>query len=737
MIESIHIKNVASYTSNPEELKELSQQNFIYGSNGVGKTTISRVIANPSLFPSCDISWKDQRALETMVYNRDFVENNFYQSTELKGIFTLGQESQELIANIAIAKGKLDEIKDKGIQLKNTLEGNNEKIGKQQELLNIEKSFEDKCWELKKKYDAVFKEAFAKVRGRKYLFSGRIISESNSNRAELKDQDYLTKQAKIVFGVTPQSINRIANINADLILSLHDAEILTKKVIGKEDVDISAMIKKLGSSDWVDQGRAFYNSNDDTCPFCQRKMEKGFSDSLEEYFDETYKQDLHKIQLLSTKYKASAAPLVEQFKMMLTQPSDHLNKTALQSEVKLLESKLETNLSLIEKKYKESSQIVEMERIDQILATISEIIDQANIEIDKHNNLVKNFSQEKKDLTDQVWKFLLEKEIKTDLRSFLAKKSGLEKAIDGIKKQIQIRREEYKEKDIEIQKLEKSTTSIQPTVTAINSLLKSFGFTGFSLDTTADEKTYKIVRPNQEDAKDTLSEGEKTFISFIYFYYLLKGSDSESGMTNDRIVVFDDPISSLDSDVLFIVSSLIKGLFKEIQSEEGYIKQVFILTHNVYFFKEVSFNPKRSQGIAMSEETFWTVTKPAGDSKLLKHESNPIKTSYELLWNEIKSEGRSNLSVQNTMRRILENYFKILGNVNFDSICELFDGKEKLICNSLFSWINDGSHFAHDDIFVANDEFTVEVYLKVFKDIFIKSKHESHYEMMMGSALHE
>ena len=86
------------------------------------------------------------------------------------------------------------------------------------------------------------------------------------------------------------------------------------------------------------------------------------------------------------------------------------------------------------------------------------------------------------------------------------------------------------------------------------------------------------------------------------------------------------------------------------------------------------------------------------------------------------------------MRRILENYFKILGGVDSDKICAMFEGKDKLICKSLFSWINDGSHFASDDLFVAIDDGMVETYLKVFKAIFEKSEHLAHYKMMMGEA---
>jgi len=64
----------------------------------------------------------------------------------------------------------------------------------------------------------------------------------------------------------------------------------------------------------------------------------------------------------------------------------------------------------------------------------------------------------------------------------------------------------------------------------------------------------------------------------------------------------------------------------------------------------------------------------------------------------------------------------------------MFDGKEKLICNSLFSWVHDGSHFAHDDLYVSIDDSLVEPYLNVFKAIFIKLDHDAHYNMMMRSS---
>jgi wobble nucleotide-excising tRNase len=244
------------------------------------------------------------------------------------------------------------------------------------------------------------------------------------------------------------------------------------------------------------------------------------------------------------------------------------------------------------------------------------------------------------------------------------------------------------------------------------------------------------VRPDGSDAKTTVSEGERTFITFLYFYHLLNGSEAESGVTTDRIVVFDDPVSSLDSDILFIVGSLIKQLLDEVRSGAGHVKQVFVMTHNVYFHKEVTFNLKRNNG-SLNEETFWIIRKPGLASRIVKHPSNPITTSYDLLWSEVRRSDHSHLTIQNTLRRILENYFKFFGGVDPKELCSKFSGKEQLICNTLLSWINDGSHYAQDDLYMSIDETAVNSYLKVFKSIFDKSGHMAHYKMMMGGAFTE
>ena len=70
MIKSITLQNIATYRS--VTINGLEQVNFFYGANGSGKTTISKLIADVSQFPSCHLTWESDR-LETMVYNQDFI----------------------------------------------------------------------------------------------------------------------------------------------------------------------------------------------------------------------------------------------------------------------------------------------------------------------------------------------------------------------------------------------------------------------------------------------------------------------------------------------------------------------------------------------------------------------------------------------------------------------------------------------------------------------------------------
>ena len=283
----------------------------------------------------------------------------------------------------------------------------------------------------------------------------------------------------------------------------------------------------------------------------------------------------------------------------------------------------------------------------------------------------------------------------------------------------------------QINEKESEVTSVVHTVNEINRILRLFGFKNFKLAESDQKGFYKIIRPNGEDAQETLSEGEYTFITFLYFYQLIKGSTEKTGIISDRIVVIDDPISSLDSNVLFIVSNLVKQILKDCQEKRNGIKQVFVLTHNVYFHKEITFKGSRESNT--KEETFWMIRKLNGKSTISEYKDNPIQTTYELLWSELYDIQKINTAtIFNTLRRILEYYFNILGGIKYEECINKFEGEDKLICRSLISWINDGSHFIGDDLEMPMDSEKIEKYLEVFRLIFEKLGHGEHYKMMIN-----
>lgn len=727
MIESIIVCNDASYNTE-QILTGLKKINFMYGANGSGKTTISRIIADPGNFPRASISWKDARPVEALVYNVDFVRRTFVP--QMPGIFTLGEESADILERIEAARVQVADYWSDIGKMQNNL-GRDDDSGKRGELKTLRANFEELCWGIKQRHDAHFKGAFEGLRNNKVRFCDRVLAESVSNPADLHDIDALKARAETIYRDGLERVDPLYRPSFDDLTTYESSAILSRKIVGKEDVDIAAMIRRLGNSDWVKAGMVYLDKSGEQCPFCQQRIDAQLAEKLNEYFDETYLTDMADLNTLAENYSTSSDTALSRLEGILAQRSKQLDQSAMQAAFDRLKSRIDANRIQIERKRKEPSSVVTLESTAEIAAEILRLIGEANTAITAHNDMVSNHGSEKTRLTNEIWRLILEEE-KAPLRTFLDARTALDRAIAGLSESIDKKTEEHRNAKIALADLEKSVTSVQPTVNDINAMLESFGFTGFELATApGQDHLYVVVREDGSDATATLSEGEKSFITFLYFYNLIRGSHAESGMTANRIVVFDDLVSSLDSDVLFIVSALIKRVLDEAKGGRGLVKQVFVLTHNIYFHKEVAFDPNRKKK-CHGHETFWIVRKSENASSLQGYDHNPVRTSYELLWTEVRNPERSSITIQNTLRRILENYFTILGNCDKDAIVEKFDGREKLVAASLYSWVNDGSHSASDDLYISPHDGQVDLYLKVFKRIFEETSHIAHYNMMLG-----
>ncbi|MEP6147729.1 MAG: AAA family ATPase, partial [Nisaea sp.] len=100
MIEKIHLANEGSYDATGTGLNGLRALNFIFGPNGSGKTTISRVIAGTNVNAGSMLSWVAGNSLDTRVYNRDFVVKHFDTPGSIRGVYTLGEGNVEAVNKV-------------------------------------------------------------------------------------------------------------------------------------------------------------------------------------------------------------------------------------------------------------------------------------------------------------------------------------------------------------------------------------------------------------------------------------------------------------------------------------------------------------------------------------------------------------------------------------------------------------------------------------------------------------
>lgn len=600
MISEIEIAGVATYPVPGERLTDLKKVNYLFGHNGCGKTTISRAIHDSSA-RGYNVKWRDGRELATLVFNRDFAEASF--GNQMQGIFTLGEDSTRAVTEIERLTGEIAGLDKDMVNLRRNLMGEDGAGGREAELAAARNALIEACWKSQGDHKDAFLDAFKGFRGKKSDFCTKLMAESEYNTSELKSLDALTAEAATVFqdAATPEI--EIVPISFDRFASLEASPILARSIVGRDDVVVAALIGRLGNSDWIKQGVGYLTKADGACPFCQQEAPAGLLDDLNTFFDEQYEANLASIDLLAVAYKQSVEAVVARIDALVAMSHRFVDAAALGERFAALKTAFELNIERIAAKRKEPSTVVELDTTAELTASVAGLITAANKETEQYNATIRNLANARSTLTAQIWRFVVE-ERRTDLETFQTTATNLERAIDGMRRSMEsktTRREDLKR---QLSAIEETITSVRPTVDSINRILSQYGFANFRLEVAGErDDMYRLVRLDGSDAAHSLSEGERSFITFLYFYHQLAGSITSTGTAVEKVVVFDDPVSSLDADVLFVVSALIRRVISDVRQGIGNVRQVFVLTHNIYFHKEVSFDRDR-RNRAQHFETF-------------------------------------------------------------------------------------------------------------------------------------
>lgn len=722
MIKKISISKVASYGKKPAILETDKKINLVYGLNGTGKTTISKYLQNKnnSAFSNCSIYGLNNEKI--LVYNQKFIDDNFYQDTQ-KGIFSLKSENKEVKEKVDKATEKIKKINTqiKNDELKTGFQFDLDK--KQQNITNLDDTTEEKIWEIKTKYsggDRILEFCLeGKMGSKKALFDHISKLQKPANKPEKITED-LKREAEATQGKNAKIYDENEIKKVDFyFLGIEEENIFSEVIVGNENLQIADLIKQLNNGDWVKQGMDYLPKESKNCPFCQNQtITDDLKQEIKNYFDESYQNKITKLKELNSKYW-NASQEVENNKSELLK-NDFIKNREIDFKLlyKNFTDKLRSNWSKTNEKIKTPSKAINLESTILEKNALNNFFDEIIQEIKTHNLKIKNKATTKKEIINNFWEIMRWNYDQT-IENYNNQKEKTEKEKLDIETKILVLNENIKEQKAIIKDAQKEMVNIQDAIDAINSELILFGLDGFSI-VSAGEESYKLKRPNEDIAKfETLSEGEKTVISFLYFLELCRGKENSDEVVTEKIVVIDDPISSLSHMYVFNVAQLIR---KNFFNDE--YKQVFILTHNLYFFHELLHRKKDNcKFFRLCRSKF---------SQISEMNDKDIQNEYQSYWQILKDYDQGNATeviLANAMRNILEHFFGFISKDSLNNAIQNIDKEHKY--SFFIRYINKESH--SDPINISDSkEIDPQIFKEAFRKIFADANYEEHYNKMIN-----
>ena len=746
--------------------------NFFYGANGAGKTTLAEAIES-----NTGVHWQESMPHDNynvLVYNQAFIERHFSNYDNLAGVFTIHEQNIKVQGQITEQADTKAALEKQGKSLAK------DKEDKESAWSATAEKYRTNCWERTKKLREMFDPVIAGKK-RKELFFDAVLAVPS---AAEHDIDELKKSCDVAFDLNSRPYHVFSRVsNTSTYGSLPGSELMDKTVVSSSETPFANFIKALNATDWVRQGHSLYETQaSGKCPYCQQSLPKSFDEDIATCFDAQYQQDIDALKEFQAVYVKETSAIIQSLKDNMQDVLPSVDLTEYKDKLSILERSIQINTQRIAGKLKEPTSIVALEDTDSLLIEIGQIIDEINRQIMTNNSIVNDKRKKQEQCKRDVWALIafsivdLVSDYNQGLTDYKGNIESLDTAISNC-------RNEYRTVAGAITALNKEGVNTQEAVDNINKLLRDSGFQGFSLvNKPGSKNTYMVVRQDEKKTPVTrLSEGERNFIAFLYFYQLVRGNGKadatitygsleqapEGTDTRDKIVVIDDPVSSMDSSTLFIVSSIVRELigvcynnteYRDQEVKGDYIKQIFILTHNVYFHREITYKE-----VPHYKSTSFFIIRKADNHSIITpcvrpgsvagemENYNPVQNSYAALWDELKrlyQDDNASIPIKNVSRRILDYYFLQLCGFNGKDIRKTVlevnkhrfvtevegavpDYEKYHLASALLQYLNSTTGIG-DELFLSDDGMDVERHKEVFKDIFVSLGQDQHYNMMMG-----
>lgn len=719
----LNLKAVKSYNPNDFTHINLSKKiNIFFGQNGSGKSTISGYFYDPDDPQYSKCSFSTSKSYQYIVYNSRFVEDSFYNKSEQPGIFTLSKKNKETIEFIENKKKDNEILQKKIDQIDINIENNESKIK------SIINNYEKNVWNKTKNIrDSCLKDLL-KGHLTKKLLSSKLDDINEAREIELIE---LKTKYNNLLTFNDKSLNEIT-IPKPFKVNNSKIEILKTSLISSSNSYLSELINELNNSDWVQEGINYIKNK--SCPFCQKNtIDDDFKNGIKQLFDNTYNKRLIEISEFLDEYERENKNYFLHLKNNLHSceyiKSDH----EIWHKIQECENKIQTNIKEIIRKKQKPSAIIELADLSDLFDELVKIIEKINFEIESINLRINDYRKSIEELKLTLWKQIKFQCIDVisnrdrQLSEIIFEKEKLEKQKEQLI-------EEQKKLILEISEKESEISNIDETINSINQTLTSLGIYQFKIAKHKEyENFFQLIRENGESEKvyHSLSEGEKTIITFLYFIELCLGVIPETnGKKQIKFIVIDDPISSLSLNYIYEISSLIRCRLIE---KENDIKLV-ILTHNLFFLQEFLIYTKTKEREFKKDHSLNKIVKNQY-SQIEELKRNEIKNDYQSLWMILKDARKAKINcivVPNTMRNILEHYFSF--QCTRDKLKEVLDelanGENISINRAFYRYINNGSH-SNNIISAGVMDISIDKYFEMFEKIFYQMGDDSHYKTMM------
>lgn len=566
----------------PPNTPEFRRHNLIYGFNGTGKTTLSRIFASleagkidPELPEGSrfEIELSDGAVLKSdgdltslagriLVFNADFQDRNLqWKAGTAKPVFIMGEQQAENVK-------KLEHTQEL----------------RRQTLLSLDEA-KKAAQRVNERFDAYKRDAARSIS--EFLGLGRRYNATNldadtRSRQGLQDQvdDDEVKRLQAIIA-QDQPLPELDKIGAPK-LGLSDLQTAVAGALSETigQLRIQDFNDHPSMLSWVASGLNYHRAQQlSSCLFCGNDVSQERLDSLSEVINNRFASFSRHIQAMRESLQIILRSLDA---WSLCSPNDVSPSvrdrfTRLAEEVKTyiiplkgLAAELSSELNRKSESLNSELNLTCSLGIDQtgeIEANLRSAVARLNDILDVHNKEHMEFRDTKAFASTRLKNHYIDK----GSESFSQFQSEADEAQTAVNQVIQ-RLEELRNEE---EKLKREVRSHGPAANLISKSLQAY-LGRSDIDISPIDNGYQLRR-NGNPARGQLSEGEKTAIALCYF---LSTVHAEARRLKNLIVVVDDPVSSLDTRSL-------NYSFNFIRSSLAGAAQLFILTHNLTYMNQV------------------------------------------------------------------------------------------------------------------------------------------------------